>query len=260
MSSHECNRTIPAPEDIQRCCWMHFLERDLIYFTLPHKIKISFRISTKQIVERTMLRFQINTIPSEWRQQGNRSTENQRVLCRICCQILQANFGENRPMLSPPEALGTSSSVIQFSPVGSCSSEDPPCFRVGWRCQDVTKAKKLRSELKVWSRLRHECPLLGVAYNFGFHPAMIYPWVDGGVLTGFLTRQQDTSSCQKKLSLLNDIVLGLQYLHSKLILRVYSSVSLDHAELQRHEPATATQSFEAPSRAEELLEASKCCV
>ncbi|KAJ8583409.1 hypothetical protein M405DRAFT_867049 [Rhizopogon salebrosus TDB-379] len=76
------------------------------------------------------------------------------------------------------------------------------------------KGKKLHRELKVRSCLRHECPLLGVAYNFGFHFAMIYPWVDGGALTGFLTRQQDTLSCQDKFSLLNDIVLGLQY-HSE---------------------------------------------
>ncbi|KAJ8583404.1 kinase-like protein [Rhizopogon salebrosus TDB-379] len=81
------------------------------------------------------------------------------------------------------------------------------------------KAEKLRRELKVWSRLRHECilPLWGVAYNFGPYPAMICPWVDDGALTGFLTRRQDTLSCQDKFSLLNDIALGLQYLHSKLI-------------------------------------------
>ncbi|KAG1747873.1 kinase-like domain-containing protein [Suillus paluster] len=45
---------------------------------------------------------------------------------------------------------------------------------------------------------------------------MICPWADNGMLTGFLERQQDMS-CQDRFSLLNDIVLGLQYLHSKSI-------------------------------------------
>ncbi|KAJ8583407.1 kinase-like protein [Rhizopogon salebrosus TDB-379] len=83
------------------------------------------------------------------------------------------------------------------------------------------KAEKLRRELKVWSRLRHEriLPLLGVAYDFGPYPAMICPWVDGGALTDFLTSRQgqETLTCQDKFSLLNDIALGLQYLHSKSI-------------------------------------------
>ncbi|KAJ8583447.1 kinase-like protein [Rhizopogon salebrosus TDB-379] len=83
------------------------------------------------------------------------------------------------------------------------------------------KAEKLRRELKVWSRLRHEriLPLLGVAYDFGPHTAMICPWVDGGALTDFLTSRQgqETLTCQDKFSLLNDIALGLQYLHSKSI-------------------------------------------
>ncbi|KAG1747993.1 kinase-like domain-containing protein [Suillus paluster] len=46
---------------------------------------------------------------------------------------------------------------------------------------------------------------------------MICPWAENGMLTGFLERQQDILSCQDRFSLLNDIVLGLQYLHSKSI-------------------------------------------
>ncbi|KAJ8584334.1 kinase-like protein [Rhizopogon salebrosus TDB-379] len=46
---------------------------------------------------------------------------------------------------------------------------------------------------------------------------MICPWVDNGALTGHLERHQELLSPRDKFSLLNDIALGLQYLHSKAI-------------------------------------------
>ncbi|KAG2363971.1 kinase-like domain-containing protein [Suillus spraguei] len=46
---------------------------------------------------------------------------------------------------------------------------------------------------------------------------MICPWAKNGALTSFLERQQDMLSSLDKFSLLNDIALGLQYLHSKLV-------------------------------------------
>ncbi|KAG0694130.1 kinase-like protein, partial [Suillus ampliporus] len=78
---------------------------------------------------------------------------------------------------------------------------------------------KVRRELKVWGRLKHHCilPLWGVANNFGPYPAMICPWADHGALTGFLERQQDMLSYQDRFSLLNDVALGLEYLHSKSV-------------------------------------------
>jgi len=77
----------------------------------------------------------------------------------------------------------------------------------------------VRRELKVWGRLEHDCilPLWGVANDFGPYPAMICPWVDNGTLTSFLELRQDMLSSQDKFSLLKDIALGLQYLHSKSI-------------------------------------------
>ncbi|OAX35236.1 kinase-like protein [Rhizopogon vinicolor AM-OR11-026] len=80
-------------------------------------------------------------------------------------------------------------------------------------------SRRVRRELNVWGRLKHDCilPLWGVANNFGPYPAMICPWVKNGALTGFLEREQDTLSSQDKFSLLNDIALGLQYLHDKSI-------------------------------------------
>jgi hypothetical protein len=61
----------------------------------------------------------------------------------------------------------------------------------------------VRRELKVWARLEHDCilPLWGVADNFGPYPAMICPWVDGGALTVYLERHQDSLSPQDKFSL-----------------------------------------------------------
>ncbi|KAJ8583885.1 kinase-like protein, partial [Rhizopogon salebrosus TDB-379] len=78
---------------------------------------------------------------------------------------------------------------------------------------------RVRRELKVWSRLKHDCilPLWGVANDFGPYPAMICPWVDNGTLTNFLECRQDMLSSQDKFSLLKDITLGLQYLHSNSI-------------------------------------------
>ncbi|KAG1744293.1 kinase-like domain-containing protein [Suillus lakei] len=80
-------------------------------------------------------------------------------------------------------------------------------------------AKRVRRELKVWGRLKHHSilPLWGVANDFGPHPAMIGPWAGNGALTGFLERQENVLSSEDKFSLLNDIALGLQYLHSKSV-------------------------------------------
>ncbi|KAG1747598.1 kinase-like domain-containing protein [Suillus lakei] len=79
--------------------------------------------------------------------------------------------------------------------------------------------KRVRREIKVWGRLKHNSilPLWGVASNFGPYLAMVCPWADNGALTGFLERQEDTLSFEDKFALLTDIALGLQYLHSKSI-------------------------------------------
>jgi hypothetical protein len=85
--------------------------------------------------------------------------------------------------------------------------------------QTQKKSKRVRRELKVWGRLKHDSilPLWGVATDFGPYPAMICPWADNGTLTGYLERQESLLSSNDKFSLLNDIAIGLQYLHSKSI-------------------------------------------
>lgn len=79
--------------------------------------------------------------------------------------------------------------------------------------------KRIRRELKVWGRLKHNSilPLWGVAIDFGPYVAMVCPWADNGTLTGFLERQEDVLTLEDKFTLLTDIALGLQYLHSKSI-------------------------------------------
>ncbi|KAG1762844.1 kinase-like protein, partial [Suillus occidentalis] len=78
---------------------------------------------------------------------------------------------------------------------------------------------RLRRELKVWGRLKHDSilPLWGVANNFGPYPAMVCPWADNGALTSFLECQTNSLSSRDKFSLLNDIALGLQYLHNESV-------------------------------------------
>ncbi|KAG1831052.1 kinase-like domain-containing protein, partial [Suillus variegatus] len=80
-------------------------------------------------------------------------------------------------------------------------------------------SRRVRRELKVWGRLKHDTilPLWGVATDFGPYPAMICPWAENGALTGYLERQESSLSSHDKFCLLNDIALGLQYLHSKLV-------------------------------------------
>ncbi|OAX32303.1 hypothetical protein K503DRAFT_623285 [Rhizopogon vinicolor AM-OR11-026] len=90
-------------------------------------------------------------------------------------------------------------------------------------------SRRVRRELNVWGRLKHDCilPLWGVASNFGPYPAMICPWVKNGALTGFLEREQDTLSSHDKFSLLNDIVVGLQYRESSITPSESSQFILD---------------------------------
>lgn len=82
------------------------------------------------------------------------------------------------------------------------------------------KANRLRRELTVWGRLKHGniLPLWGVVNDFGsYYPAMVCPWADHGALTSFLECRQHVLSPLDKFSLLNDIALGLQYLHSESV-------------------------------------------
>ncbi|KAG2134529.1 kinase-like protein, partial [Suillus clintonianus] len=75
---------------------------------------------------------------------------------------------------------------------------------------------RLRRELKVWLRLRHDnvVPLYGTVSGFGQFVAMVCPWYDNGSLSGYLESLGETLSSVNRFQLLSDISAGLQYLHS----------------------------------------------
>ncbi|KAG0701074.1 kinase-like domain-containing protein [Suillus ampliporus] len=78
------------------------------------------------------------------------------------------------------------------------------------------KSRRLRRELKVWSRLRHDnvVPLYGTVSGFGQFVALVCPWYENGSLSGYLESLGETLSMVKRFQLLSDISAGLQYLHS----------------------------------------------
>ncbi|OAX36127.1 kinase-like protein [Rhizopogon vinicolor AM-OR11-026] len=122
-------------------------------------------------------------------------------------------------MLNHPIASGGFGDIRKLKTIRDFNPDNDVLMRKNSRFIDGDSAQRVHRELKVWGRLKHDCilPLWGVANNFGPFPAMVCPWVKNGALTGFLERKQDTLSSQDKFSLLNDIALGLQYLHDKSI-------------------------------------------
>ncbi|KAG1785067.1 kinase-like domain-containing protein [Suillus plorans] len=83
----------------------------------------------------------------------------------------------------------------------------------------LTIINRLSREIKIWLKLKHEniVPLWGVADGFGFLPALLSPWLENGALSGYLEREHEMLSHNKKFALLKDIAQGLQYLHSRSI-------------------------------------------
>ncbi|KIJ10898.1 hypothetical protein PAXINDRAFT_16120 [Paxillus involutus ATCC 200175] len=81
------------------------------------------------------------------------------------------------------------------------------------------KNEKLRQELEVWARDKHEniLPLLGVATGFGRFTALVYLWMDNGTLTSHLQRNKEQLSLRDRLELLRDAAAGLRYLHSRSV-------------------------------------------
>lgn len=83
--------------------------------------------------------------------------------------------------------------------------------------KDVKKKnRRLRRELKVWSRLRHDniVPLYGTVSGFGQFISLVCPWYDNGSLSSYLESHGETLSIIRRFQLLSDVSAGLQYLHS----------------------------------------------
>ncbi|KAF9228870.1 kinase-like protein [Gyrodon lividus] len=84
---------------------------------------------------------------------------------------------------------------------------------------DAQKKKRLHREIKVWTDLKHinVLPLFGTTMGFGRLPAMVCPWREHGPLTSYLERRDDNLTVMERLTLLGDVAMGLQYLHSRSV-------------------------------------------
>ncbi|KAG1805810.1 kinase-like domain-containing protein [Suillus subaureus] len=78
------------------------------------------------------------------------------------------------------------------------------------------RKKRLRRELKVWSRIRHDniVPLYGTVSGFGQLIALVCPWYDNGSLSSYLESHGENLSIINRFQLLSDVSAGLHYLHS----------------------------------------------
>ncbi|KAF8835788.1 kinase-like protein, partial [Paxillus ammoniavirescens] len=79
--------------------------------------------------------------------------------------------------------------------------------------------QRLGREIRVWLNLKHIniLPLFGTTMGFGHFPAMVCPWLEDGPLTSYLERRHDNLTMGERLVLLNDVSVGLQYLHSQSV-------------------------------------------
>ncbi|KAG1749527.1 kinase-like domain-containing protein [Suillus lakei] len=75
--------------------------------------------------------------------------------------------------------------------------------------------KALRRELGTWKRLVHTniLPLLGIVRGFSPSISMVSPWYENGSLAAYL-RKYEGITLSDRLRLLQDVTLGLHYLHS----------------------------------------------
>ncbi|KIJ10196.1 hypothetical protein PAXINDRAFT_16765 [Paxillus involutus ATCC 200175] len=78
---------------------------------------------------------------------------------------------------------------------------------------DAVKKKKLNQEIRVWLNLKYinVLPLFGTTIDFGQFPAMVFPWLEDGLLTSYLECQDDSLTAVERLVLAGDVAVGLQY-------------------------------------------------
>lgn len=108
-----------------------------------------------------------------------------------------------------------------FGNVWKCTYDDGTrCIPVavkGFRFQiNRNTSKRLRREMGIWRRLNHPnvMEFIGYAFGFGISMALVAPWAVNGTLTNYLEKSWSIITIADQLSLLDDIVSGLTYLHS----------------------------------------------
>ncbi|KAF9236048.1 kinase-like domain-containing protein, partial [Melanogaster broomeanus] len=79
--------------------------------------------------------------------------------------------------------------------------------------------QNLRRKIRIWLNPNHVniVPVFGTIMGFGRLPAIVCPWLENGHLSSYLERWADGLTTGERLTLLNDVAVGLQYLHSQFI-------------------------------------------
>ncbi|TFK35148.1 kinase-like domain-containing protein, partial [Crucibulum laeve] len=112
-------------------------------------------------------------------------------------------------------------------------------FCIDERKQEVNK--RIRREIWFWQRLNHPniLPFLGVTSGFGIYLSMVCPWMKDGNLGEYLTNTEITLTLKRRQKLLEDVVAGIQYLHSQAIIHG----DLNSANILIHEDKACLSDF-----------------
>ncbi|KAF8130165.1 kinase-like protein [Boletus edulis] len=88
-------------------------------------------------------------------------------------------------------------------------------------------------ESRTWKKLNHRniLPLIGLTYEFGPIPSIITPWMSEGTLTGFVHRNHNQFTAERRLTILHEVASGLRYLHHSGVIHgdlTGSNILVDH--------------------------------
>ncbi|EJD47712.1 kinase-like protein [Auricularia subglabra TFB-10046 SS5] len=87
--------------------------------------------------------------------------------------------------------------------------------------------QRLRREIYVWQQLQHPnvLPLYGVHLGMGAFPSLVSPWSENGDICSYLASRRDASDpLDLKMHLLEQVLNGLQYLHSHVPVIVHGDI------------------------------------
>ncbi|KZW02499.1 kinase-like protein [Exidia glandulosa HHB12029] len=135
------------------------------------------------------------------------------------------------------ELINMSIRPCKFGGLSDVYSADWPSpigdIRVAVKClrphsQHQTKMfQRLRREIYVWQHLRHPnvLPLYGVYLNLGVLPSLVSPWCSNGDICTYLASRRDRPDFfELQLVMLEQVLHGLQYLHSYVPVIVHGDI------------------------------------